>query len=135
MAQNKKKPKNQPGVRGPQASPSRGSSSRGTSRPSNLSSNPRRAAFERASFPYMARLTAMPRWLLIIGLGSSLLLGLVLAGSWRWLGAAFLLLVAAFLGWLLALSWPLLTGGRRLMRLLVVAALIGLAYFKVVGQF
>jgi len=82
----------------------------------------------------MARLTALPRWLLIIAIGSSLLLGLVLSGSFGWLGAIFLLLLAAFLGWLLALSWPLLSGGRRFMRLLVVAALIGLAYLKVTGQ-
>jgi hypothetical protein len=82
----------------------------------------------------MARLTALPRWLLIIAIGSSLLLGLVLSDSFAWLGAIFLLLVAAFLGWLLALSWPLLSGGRRFIRLIVVAALVGLAYLKVTGQ-
>jgi hypothetical protein len=96
--------------------------------------SPRRAEFERRSFPYMARLTAMPRWLLIIAIGSSLLLGLVLSGSFAWLGAIFLLFLAIFLGWLLALSWPLLSGGRRFIRLLVVLALIGLAFYKVTGQ-
>ena len=130
MAQKKKKPGKSPGVRGPQKTPARSNS-----RPTNYSSNPRRAAFERASFPYMARLTAMPRWLLIVALGSSLLLGLVLSDGWGWLGALFLLLVAAFLGWLLALSWPLLSGGRKFIRLLVIAALVGLAYLKVTGQF
>jgi len=102
--------------------------------PRQFSVNPRRAAFERHSFPYMARLTAMPRWLLVIAIGSSLLLGLVLSDSFAWLGAFFLLLVAAFLGWLLALSWPLLSGGRRFIRLLVVLALIGLAFYKVTGR-
>jgi hypothetical protein len=82
----------------------------------------------------MARITALPRWLLIMAIGSSLLLGLVLSDGFAWLGAIFLLLVAAFLGWLLALSWPLLSGGRRFIRLLVVMALIGLAYLKVTGQ-
>lgn len=94
----------------------------------------KRAAFERRSFPYMARLTALPRWLLVVAIGSSLLLGLVLSDSFAWLGAFFLLLVAAFLGWLLALSWPLLSGGRRFIRLLVVLALIGLAFYKVTGR-
>jgi hypothetical protein len=93
-----------------------------------------RAEFERRSFPLMAGLTAMPRWLLVIAIGSFLLLGLVLSDSFVWLGAVFLLLVAAFLGWLLALSWPLLSNGRRFIRLLVVLALIGLAYYKVTGQ-
>lgn len=139
MADKKKKPKpgNPAGVKGPGipvSRPAPGSSSRGT--PSSRQSQPsaRRRAFERASFPYMARLTALPRWLLIIAIGSSLLLGLVLSDSFAWLGAIFLLLVAAFLGWLLALSWPLLSGGRRFIRLIVVAALVGLAYLKVTGQ-
>jgi hypothetical protein len=83
----------------------------------------------------LARVTAAPRWLLIIGLGSSLLLGLILTDAWAWLGGIFLLFVAAFLGWLLALSWPLLSSGRRFIRILVVGALVGMSILKFGGSF
>jgi hypothetical protein len=79
--------------------------------------------------------TAAPRWLLIVGLGSALLLGLILTDAWAWLGGIFLLLVAAFLGWLLALSWPLLSSGRRFIRILVVGALVGMSILKFGGSF
>lgn len=127
-----------PGVRGPSNQPPRANPQpRNYSAPRQQSGSPKssmRAEFERRSFPLMAGLTAMPRWLLVIAIGSFLLLGLVLSDSFAWLGAVFLLLVAAFLGWLLALSWPLLSNGRRFIRLLVVLALIGLAYYKVTGR-
>ena len=139
MAKDKQDPKKTGGVRGPsgpQFTP-------GSNQPAapripkapKYSSSPRRAAFERKSFPVLARVTAAPRWLLVVGLGSSLLLGLVLSDSWAWLGAIFLLIVAAFLGWLLALSWPLLSSGRRFMRILVVGALVGLSILKLGGSF
>lgn len=139
MAKDKKEPKGTGGVRGPggpQFTPknSRPAAPRVPKTP-QYSSSPRRAAFERKSFPVLARVTAAPRWLLIVGLGSSLLLGLILSDSWAWLGAVFLLIVAAFLGWLLALSWPLLSSGRRFMRLLVVGALVGLSILKLGGSF
>jgi hypothetical protein len=79
--------------------------------------------------------TAAPRWLLIVGLGSALLLGLILTDAWAWLGGIFLLFVAAFLGWLLALSWPLLSSGRRFIRILVVGALVGMSILKFGGSF
>jgi hypothetical protein len=139
VAKNKKEPKGTGGVRGPsgpQFTPGSGQPvTPRTPKAPQYSSSPRRAAFERKSFPVLARVTAAPRWLLIVGLGSSLLLGLVLSDSWAWLGAIFLLIVAAFLGWLLALSWPLLSSGRRFMRLLVVGALVGLSILKLGGSF
>lgn len=136
MAKDKKEPKGAGGVRGPQFQ-SGGNQPvvpPGPKAP-KYSANPRRAAFERKSFPVLARVTAAPRWLLVVGLGSSLLLGLVLTDSWAVVGAIFLLIVAAFLGWLLALSWPLLSSGRRFMRILVVGALVGLAILKLGGSF
>ncbi len=139
MAKDKKEPKSTGGVRGPggpQFQPgSRQPATPRVPKSPQYSSSPRRAAFERKSFPVLARVTAAPRWLLIVGLGSSLLLGLILSDSWAWLGAIFLLIVAAFLGWLLALSWPLLSSGRRFMRLLVVGALVGMSILKLGGSF
>ena len=139
MARNKKEPKGNGGVRGPggpqfQSGKNQPAAPRVPSSP-KYSASPRRAAFERKSFPVLARVTNAPRWLLIVGLGSSLLLGLILSDAWAWLGAVFLLIVGAFLGWLLALSWPLLSPGRRFMRVLVVGALGGLAILKVGGSF
>ncbi len=139
MARDKKVPKGTGGVRGPggpQFTP-RGSQPATPRVPKapQYSSSPRRAAFERKSFPVLARVTAAPRWLLIIGLGSSLLLGLIFTDAWAWLGGIFLLFVAAFLGWLLALSWPLLSSGRRFIRILVVGALVGMSILKFGGSF
>ena len=139
MARNKKKPKGNGGVRGPggpqfQSGKNQPAAPRVPSTP-KYSASPLRAAFERKSFPVLARVTNAPRWLLIVGLGSSLLLGLILSDAWAWLGAVFLLIVGAFLGWLLALSWPLLSPGRRFMRVLVVGALGGMAILKIGGSF
>ncbi|MEY2989347.1 MAG: hypothetical protein RLZZ163_263, partial [Actinomycetota bacterium] len=47
----------------------------------------------------------------------------------------FLLIVATFLGWLLMLSWPVLRPGRRMIRLVVVLAVLGLAVLKALGRF
>ena len=63
----------------------------------------------------------------IEGLGKSLAYGVG--------GIIFLLMVAAFLGWLLALSWPLLSSGRRFIRILVVGALVGMSILKFGGSF
>ncbi len=139
MAKSKKDPKGNGGVRGPrgpqfQTGNAQPSAPRVPNAP-KYSASPRRAAFERKSFPVLAKVTAAPRWLLVVGLGSSLLLGLILSDSWAWLGAVFLLIVAVFLGWLLALSWPLLSSGRRFLRLLVVGALVGMSILKLGGSF
>ena len=45
-----------------------------------------------------------------------------------------LLVVALFVGWLLALSWPVLSPGGRAARALVTAGLFGLVYLKATGQ-
>ncbi len=49
----------------------------------------------------------MPVWVIPIVLAALLVIGLAVPG---WAGAAALVLVAAFLGWLAALSWPRLAG-------------------------
>jgi len=139
MAKDKKEPKDIGGVRGPrgpqfQPGKAQPRAPRAPKAPT-YSASPRRATFERKSFPVLAKVTAAPRWLLVVGLGSSLLLGLVLTDAFAWLGAVFLFIVAAFLGWLLALSWPLLSSGRRFMRILVVGALIGMIILKLGGSF
>ncbi len=137
MADKKRRKKGQlpPGVKGPnpaghpqqprQPNPSP-SSSRGDSSRGNL---------ERASIPILSRLLAIPRWLLVVLIAACLLLGLTLTGPLAILGSLFLLIVGTFLGWLLLLAWPVLSPGRRMIRLVVVLAVVGLAVLKALGRF
>lgn len=128
MAGNKRPKKGQlpPGVKGPAPSPSR---------PANQPGSSSRGNIERASIPVLTRLLAMPRWLLVVLIASCLLLGLALTGPLAPLGAIFLLIVGTFLGWLLMLAWPVLSPGRRMIRLVVVLAVVGLAVLKALGRF
>lgn len=126
----KKRPKKgqlPPGVKGPAQQPSRPVDPQPAASP--------RGNLERASIPILSRLLAMPRWLLVVLIASCLLLGLALTGPLAPLGAIFLLLVATFLGWLLLLAWPVLNPGRRMIRLVVVLAVLGLAVLKALGRF
>lgn len=75
-----------------------------------------RERLETASLPFLTRISALPRWapfLVVLGL---LVAGMFIPG-WGWV---FTVVVALFLGWLLALSWPRLTAVERLMRSAVV---------------
>ncbi|MCX8527950.1 MAG: hypothetical protein ORN20_07410 [Candidatus Nanopelagicales bacterium] len=113
---------------GPSGKPSAGASAAGGASPS------RRAAFERVSFPILQVLHGAPRWLVVITPAILLFVGLVAAGPFRWVGGILLLLTAALLGWLTALSWPRIAGGQRIVRTAIVLALIGLAVLKFIGR-
>jgi O-antigen ligase len=75
-----------------------------------------RVSFERASLPLLTRLSTLPRWVPFL-LVLALMVGAVFLPGWGWILTA---LVTVFLAWLLALSWPRLTGVERLMRLAVI---------------
>ena len=153
MSKKANEPKGVRGPRGPQHDPSntRPSNTRPSNvRPSNVrasnagatnSAKPRagasdgRTSLERASLPLLSRLASIPRWLVVVLMAVLLFLGLVLTGGLAWLGTIFLLIVAAFLGWLLALAWPVLPMGSRIMRVVVVGALVGIAALKAMGRF
>ena len=120
-----------PGVKGPAPQPSRSANPRRDSTPAGTP----RGNLERASIPILARLMSVPRWLIVVAMGTFLFLGLIQTGDLSWLGGIFLLVVGGFLGWLLALSWPVLTPGRRLTRIVVVAAVLGIAALKFLGRF
>ncbi len=83
-----------------------------------------RAELERRSVPVLRRLDALPRWFLLVAVVALLLAGLMVHGA---LSAAVLLVLAAFLGWLMVLSWPALDPPARLLRALVAAALVVVA--------
>ena len=103
--------------------------------PARPSSGQSRQSLERGSIPILTKLVAIPRWLIVVLMGAFLFLGLIQTGSLSWLGGIFLLIVGGCLGWLLALSWPVLTPGRRATRLIIVVAVLGLAVLKFLGRF
>ena len=94
-----------------------------TPRPEPVANN----AFERMSLPATRFLAKQPPAAPVI-----VVLVLVLVGGFigPW-GAIPLGLVVLFLLWMLALSWPRLTGPERLMRLAVVALVLALTVTKV----
>ncbi|MEI7629842.1 MAG: DUF6703 family protein [Actinomycetes bacterium] len=127
-----KKDKNS-GVRGPSGPPPRGSTPAPKVKNSSGSSSGR-SGLERKSFPILVMLHRVPRWLLVILTALALFLGLIQTGDLAWLGGILLLLVAFFLGWLLVLSWPVLGFASRLLRLLVVIAIVGISIYKFLGR-
>jgi hypothetical protein len=66
----------------------------------------------------------LPSWVPPVVLIALLVAGLAVRG---WGGAVALCVVAAFLGWLAYLSWPVLGGRGRVGRTLAVACLLALA--------
>jgi cation transport ATPase len=115
------------GVRGPGGPPQ--------PQPQMRRTNPARNALERRSFRWLVLLQRVPRWLVVVLMALALFLGLIQSGSLAWLGGILLLIVALFLGWLLALAWPVLTPTSRAIRLIVVAATVGLAILKFADRF
>ncbi len=140
MAESGKQPK---GVRGPGGPPPAPSGTRGKASPppsTSRSGNGRarstgaRASLERASYPLLLRLRQIPRWLMVVLPGVLLFAGLVMPASLAWLGGLLLALVGVFLGWLLLLSWPVLGASSKLLRLIVIVAVFGIAFLKAMGR-
>jgi len=74
----------------------------------------------------------LPTLLVAVVLAVTLVAGLALP----WAGAGLLLLVlAVFLGWLLALSWPILPWSGRVIRGLAVLALLAMGVMRLLGRF
>ena len=71
----------------------------------------------------------LPVWVVPLLLAALLITGLAVPG---WIGAVALVLVAAFLGWLAAVSWPRLTPGGRLLRVAAVAGVLVVAGIQAV---
>lgn len=82
---------------------------------------PARQAFERRSAPLLVYITALPRWVPLVATLALVAVGLLVHGV---VGFLALLVLAAFLGWLVVLSWPTLTAGPRVLRLVAVAILL-----------
>lgn len=97
--------------------------------PPNTKTDARRALEERSAGP-LAALHRMPRWVIPVIMGVLMLLGLFIEAAWA---GIFFVLVAAFLGWLLALSWPVITQGSKMFRLLVILVVGGVGIMRLMG--
>jgi len=90
-------------------------------------------AFQRASYPVLAFLTRVPRWLLVVVLAGLMVLGVIQSGPLAWLGSVILGFLGLFFLWLLVHSWPVTPWSGRILRLIVVLALFFGAYLKWIG--
>jgi hypothetical protein len=86
-----------------------------------------RQSVEQASLKPLAYLQHMPRWLIPVLVATAFVGGIAVRG---WIGAALLFVVTAFLAWLAVLSWPALDTRGRVLRVLILAALVGLALWQ-----
>jgi hypothetical protein len=89
--------------------------------------SPARESAERRSARPLIFLHQLPVWIAPVAAVVLLVAGLAVRGPG---GAVALVGVAAALGWLAAVSWPRLSAGGRLGRLLAVAVMLGLAAWQ-----
>lgn len=82
---------------------------------------------QKASAPLLLRLHALPRWIIPVLMAVLLVTGFALEGI---AGALCLLVLGLFLGWLVLLSWPLLSPGSKVIRVLVVGVVLAGAYLE-----
>jgi hypothetical protein len=93
-------------------------------------STPLRRAVERRSTPILIYLRQLPSWLVFVAT-----LGLVMVGLFgpAAVGAAILVVMAALVGWVTYLAWPVLTPGGRLGRLGAAALVVAAAAYRAGG--
>jgi hypothetical protein len=86
-----------------------------------------RQAVERVSARPLFFLVHLPKWVpMVVALGL-LITGFIVPGL---LGAAALLLVAIFLGWLAYMSWPRINTSGRIMRVIAMACMVVLIVWQ-----
>lgn len=89
----------------------------------HYSSTGLRRRIEQASMPALQVIAKVPTWLPMLATAVLILGGALLGGV---LGAILVILALLVLIWLLYLSWPHLTPPLRMMRLAVLALLLGI---------
>jgi hypothetical protein len=86
--------------------------------------SPLRRSVERASLPLITRLNHLPKVVPFLLLLALLVAGVFISGR---AGFVLMMLGAAFVGWVLFLSWPRLNGSERIMRLALLLLAFALA--------
>lgn len=72
----------------------------------------------------------LPAFLLPVLLAIMLFFGLVVASPWA---GVLLVLIALFLSWLTAVSWPAISSGSRVLRVVVDVGMLALGGAKLLG--
>jgi len=101
-----------------------------SSQQNNQPVNPTRARITKASYPFIARLHSMPKLTL-----PGITMALVLLGAFAPAVAAVpaLLLLAVLLSWIGYLSWPVISGTGRALRVFAVLVILFFAVSRVVA--
>jgi hypothetical protein len=89
--------------------------------------NTLRQRIDQASLPLMTKLSQLPRLVPFVLLLTLLIAGVLISGP---LGFVLMGVAAAFVGWVLYLSWPRLTGSERIMRLAVLLLAVAMAVIQ-----
>ena len=90
-----------------------------------------RESVERASLPLITKLTGLPKMVPFLLLLALLVAGVVIHGP---AGFIFIGLAALFVGWVLYLSWPRLTGSEKIMRSAVLLLAVAMAVTRLFPQ-
>lgn len=133
MPQSKRHPARRPQQRTPKSghrNPTGRSSS--PSRPAAPPASPARQWLVRHSAGPLVILHRIPTIVLAIALGVTLVAGLAIPSPWA---GILLLVLGVFLGWLLALSWPIVNWAGRTIRALAVLALLVMGVLRLMGKF
>lgn len=101
-----------------------------SSQPSNPPVSPLRARITKASYPFIARLHAMPKLTLPLVTTALVAIG---AFAQPMIGVPALLLLAVLLGWLGYLSWPVVGNGSRMLRLFAVLVILFFAISRILS--
>ncbi len=78
----------------------------------------------------LAFLNRMPKWIIGVAVLALGLLGVLLPYSWA---GIFLIALAGFASWLLALSWPVVNSGSRALRIAVIAVVFIFGVARIAG--
>ena len=93
-----------------------------------MSTNPTgREAAERRSAVPLTYLRQLPPWTIPVLSAALLVAGLAIKGP---VGAAAIVLLLIFLGWLAYVSWPQLSPAGRLLRVIILAGGVALAVWQ-----
>jgi Family of unknown function (DUF6703) len=89
--------------------------------------SPFRLSVERASRDLLTRLHGLPRLIIPLFTGILFAVGVLASPA---IGVLALSIILVFVAWLAYLSWPVVSTGGRLMRLLLVVLVAGLMVFR-----
>ena len=97
--------------------------------PQGPTSSARRTLEVKSAGPLLV-LHRMPRWLIPVIMAVLMLLGLFIEAAWA---GIFILAIAVFLAWLLALSWPVILPSSRVFRVIVILVVATVGVMKLAG--